>query len=561
MGSDAALYGTVLEGPQKTFSLIRHVAADEVKSIKRAHAILNKAISGTPHHELLRRTEGLTSARASLVANSTESLEIRRGRFAAALNEIVEHLRAYGDRWDEWLDELAEGDADVASAKLVEAKQRFHADPLVLKLLSLTGVASESIKIVGAQQDPQVVIAVGPEPAILVDGLLQQVLLRDMPVIHEYFNAAKPVIDAASKLVLSIFSECLLGDPILGPADPSAHHANWSITAIQPGWAKSAQLLMLRVRQAAKQVESEAKGSGPAAGSVDVQAAQETIMSPSQPAPTEQGGEPNGAEEVTQDPLSEIPIDLSSVVESLLGREDSLRQKWSDHYPHEEFFQAAAEEREFFMSFAVASEQVLKQCHRTFEDAGVDVDLPNFPPTASDLAEWSMTTPQAQWRQLAIGFLIASQVMADAMARLDHPVTLQIAHGVVENLVFDPAAVAALSGSARQLRAVSAELEKGAYVIAPTGNFPVTVGSVDSIEELRIAFRSAYALGLPEAALIYATRILAIQESDHPEVEQILDNARGLLAAFVGGSDAARGSMLGLAHGMFALARDFSDAD
>lgn len=533
-------------GGVTNFDFVREMTDAEYERLTEAGNFVRRVARMTPYHSLDAARARYLESLSQAVANSTEDVEVRRTRCAAALGQLFTVVAGHGDEWRPWVADVLGRDVEEVPSTVDEAVEAFTGS-----------TAAQAAEQLASASDGVLELFPGEEPDALVRSEIEGLQVRvgewlanleqqTLLVMDAGLQAVKVQLDDASRFVLNLAAEVMTGSPIVAPK-PTNHgwDPKFEPSVIDVAAVRAAQSLEWRVRTFATQIRDENRSS-------------EQAPSPSQAA-AGSTGDGEGLEEEEQDDaepveLPSVMVNLHRVIDAMVDNVDGLVSQWAQKFPAEEFAQALEIERAQVPSLIQPWQRALEAESAVAGEAGYPNTLPGYPVALDEMAAWSSAAPVEQlWTYQSAATVHAFQLYVAALEDLGKPSKLKFERGKVLELEFNPLRAAALHASARLL--VELTEENAVTLAGLTGKdldeLGVAPASDYLVRQLVRAVKTSQAFGLPEVLLVYALRLLSVLDFRADESEaKLLEAAKAEVIRYISGEATSRGVALMLADAL-----------
>lgn len=548
-----ALFQHTQVAGHNTFDMLRELGESELHEIRNANSVVREAAWNTPHHAFAEARERAQAALLEVATETTEALDVRKDRFATAIEELLTAATAHATDWANWLADATPPDnpvdADTAATQQQDTPEsnpvethadrfaRFNTSEPVKTAHALITASDFAVTVIpGEVSDAELL---SPSNGICVrlsdwTGALAPELTL---LAHAGFELIQPQLDRASKLVHAIFAESPAGSPVIAPAPSPTDGwtAKFTLESVDIGAARAAQALALQARSLANDITRR--------GDRKHQPDRPTAPAPeAADASIRLDGE--GATQTEPASLTSVVPDLHRIVDALGTTLDGLASAWAQRFPAQEYVAALQVEKQQASSLLLPIQRALESQGTALKDVGHAGELPGYPLQPGEVAAWSSeASPKLLWTYESTALMHALHQHVQALEDLGIPARLAIAGGSVTTLEFEPLRTATLRASGHLIARLSHEVSSTTASMVD-GNLTTHVPATQTGDLKRAAILSL-SLGLPEALLIYVIRLcdaLALDLSD--DETALIETARREVGGYVSG----RPTSIGVVH-------------
>lgn len=545
-----------------TLDFLRELGESELHEIRSANTVAREAAWNTPHHALAEGLERAQAALLEVVAETTESLDVRKGRFATAVEGLLTAATTHATDWVSWLADVTPPDnpvdADTVTtpqdlsesgpvATLADSSARFEASDPVKTAHALITAPDFAVKVIPDEVPDAELLS--PSNGICVrlsdwNGTLAPELTL---LAHAGFELIQPQLDRASKVIHAIFAESPAGSPVIAP-EPSPTDGwttRFTLESVDVGAARAAQSLALQARSLASDItRSEDRKRQPDSP---------TAPAPEAPVDASTTLDGEGAAQTGPASLTSVVLDLHRIVDALGRTLDGLASAWAQRFPAQEYIAALQVETQQASSLLLPIQRAIESQGVALKDVGHAGELPGYPLQPGEVAAWSSeASHELLWTYESTALMHALHQHVQALEDLGIPARLAIAGGSVTTLEFEPLRTGTLRASGHLIARLTSEVSSTTASMVdgtPTTHVPAT-----QTDDLRRAAMLSLSLGLPEAVLIYVIRLCDALTLDLSEDEEaLIETARREVGGYVSGRPTSIGVVHILADSLFRI--------
>lgn len=496
------------------YERVRTLAPPELAKIADAGELLRRLSVTSPHQRLLDRYQALDHALREVLEPTTEALEARLLRASAALRAWARHAAELPANLAEAFGDLLGEGATTAS----EAWRVGEARELCSALAEAGGILHR-----GDGQLVAVASTAPPGGPVRVDQLIATVLGTSERIHCYVLVDAEPKLHDASRLLRTLESEVLLGEPLLmrmsgtklelqelhadaRTTAEAAVRAAKRVLAVAPSSTVAeapGQLAEPAGGQAVASSRDGGTGSAPDSSAGVVESArtdepEATAAAANESAPAMESAEPaesRGVPSPEVQPRPLPPVDLMAVAAVLCGSVSELERVWSDAVAPDEALDAAERDKQRFGGMAAALLRQTEEADERARDNGTRT-IPDFPLNDEQLVALDPKQPMDPGPHVhLVPPLYVLQTFLHELQAISQPRELTFGTGgVVTHVAFDPGAVGRLKAHAVLLARCAEAGEAGGTSAAAGAD----------AAWLRAAAMRAFDAGLPEAVVLYA---------------------------------------------------------
>jgi hypothetical protein len=541
-------------GGATQFELVRALSAAEIQAISAAATLVRQVAWTTPYHALASTRTQFSESFEQVTTEGSENFETRLNRCATALNELAEQISGHGEEWLSWVTEIL--GVETVPGAVAQAVSGFGASEAATSAQRLATGDDFELEFIGTDPSDAVVRSADRAFQVQISRWLAEVEKQVVLVMDAGLQAVKEPLDMASAVIMRVSAEAMAGSPVIAPLPTEdGWEATFDPGIIDAGTVRAAQSLSWQARTFASQItqdSADASHDGPLEAGAD-----------DPPETADEAGCGGSVESSTEVEAGESPAlpaiaaDLHRVIDAMVANVDGLVSQWSMRFPLQEFTRALEVERAQAASLVQPLLRAVARESEAADQAGLSSTVQQYPPLPEELAEWSSLVPAERlWTYQSAATVHSLQLYLAALEDAGMPARLQAVQGRAVEIEFDPLRSTALYASARLLAEL---LEENAGALETLKGRNTVLRNVARetetlSQQLGRSVKISRLLGLPEAQLVYALRLITVLDLKVTDAEaKVIEAARSEAVRYAEGEQASRGVIVMLADGLIQI--------